>query len=423
MLLSLCLEPTTIHDEIESYPVFDSIELDDINFDITYQLLLNIFDEDLAPNIQNTKVLRLKKLNRYLNEFNNTFSITLLTRSQLVKELYFLYQTARALDRYNQEKLKLSYRIFRSKVYFPNIMYLLIRLLPEVRKFFQSSIRKVYQEFYSRSNGLINVHINSFYIDQDVIKSDILYEFIGNGIKKQNPLDLNNIKLFYNNCFRSIFQFYLKRKKDLSDQDVVSMYYFEDDYKNSGSSNRAAIYRDVLYRLHIKKSHQKLPLLCHLSYNFQIFKNIIITNEFQNLYQSAKNSGSLTNNNEFRLLDFYDDDVFEKFPDLFASLKKLPMIYKLLRCVHILSNGKAYNDLIIKPDVIKDVVYEELFHPFKNMFLDEYIYEILKRISSNFVNNILTGEYINLMTFSTVKINHLSFIDQIRKFVRLCLLS
>ena len=421
----LCIESIT--DEPDLFGGlcnFGTPETKDINFDVTYQLLISMFDEDLI-NISATdaKVIKFRKLNKYLTEFNETFNVTLYPRSPVVKELYFLYQTSRALDKYNQEKLHMTYRLFRSKIYFPNMMYLLIRLLPYARKFFQDVIRKVYLEFYNRSNGLINVHINSFYIDQDVIKSDVLYEFLGNGIKKQDPLEINSFKTFYCSYFRSIFQFYLKRKKDLGDQDIVSIYNFEDDIRVSSYTNRISMYRDVLFNIHIKKVYQKIPVLCHLSYNFQIFKNVIVTNEFQNLYQSAKKQDCSPKSNEYRLIDFYDDEVFEKNLELFNEVKQLPIIYRLLRCVHILSpNLKPYNEVLIKPDVVKQAVYEELLKPFKNLFLDEYILEILMQISSNFVNNILTGEYINLMTFSSVKINHLSFIDQVRKFVKICLM-
>jgi hypothetical protein len=33
----------------------------------------------------------------------------------------------------------------------------------------------------------------------------------------------------------------------------------------------------------------------------------------------------------------------------------------------------------------------------------------------------LTGEYINPITFSTVKICHFSFINQLKRFVQLCI--
>jgi hypothetical protein len=82
---------------------------------------------------------------------------------------------------------------------------------------------------------------------------------------------------------------------------------------------------------------------------------------------------------------------------------------------------RPYNEKLFKPKLVKLAVFEELMSPFKNNFADKNMMEILDRISMNFTNSILTGEYINLFTLTTVKINQFSFISQTRKFVRLCL--
>ena len=41
----------------------------------------------------------------------------------------------------------------------------------------------------------------------------------------------------------------------------------------------------------------------------QIFRNVIVSNEFQNIYQNTKSSEHLIVNNEFKLIDFFDDDT------------------------------------------------------------------------------------------------------------------
>jgi hypothetical protein len=286
-------------------------------------------------------------------------------------------------------------------------------------------IQKVYQEFNNKALGLVNIHINSFYLDKDVIKSNILYDFLGNGLKKFDPLNIGNVKGFYKSCFRSIFQFYFKRKRDLEDQDLVSFSFFDTNLnRQSTSSTRISIYRDVLYGIHIESIQKKHQVLNQLSYNFQIFRNIIISNEFQNIYQNVKNNDTLASNKEYQLMDFFDDDIFATNPDLFTQIRKLPLIYKLLRCVHIQSqNTVPYNDFLIRPETVKFVIIEELADSFKNMFIDSHVHDILDQIARNFIKNIMSGEYINLITFSTVKINHISFLDQLRKFIRLCLNS
>lgn len=423
----LCLSTTdTATDDLFSVGTlsnFTPIEQSNHYDDLAYQILLNNFEEDLAAIKQGeSKIIKLKKIKKYIDDLTQAYSLLLCNRSQIVKELYLLHQTAKALDRHNKDVLGFSYIQFRNIIYFPNIIFILVRLLPNAKTFLQDSISKVYQEIKNKSNGLVNAHTNSFYLDKDSIRSEILYDFLGNGIKKYSPLDIGNVKAFYKSCFRSIFGFYFKRKRDLSDQDLVSFCFFDTNINKVTSVNRTSIYKDVLYEIHVQKTQKKHTVLNQLSYNFQIFRNVIVSNEFQNIYQHTKNNDHLIINNEFKLIDFFDDDIFADKPDLLDEIRKLPLIYKLLRCVHIQSsNTVPYNDFVIKPEVVKMVIVEELSSAFKNLFIDSFVSDILNQIAKNFIKNILSGEYINLITFSTVKINQLSFLDQLRKFIRLCL--
>jgi len=396
---------------------------EDIDTLATYQILSDNLGEDLAAIKNKNGVVKQKKIKNYIQDFEKSFQLKLCTRSQIVKELYLLYQTSKSLEKYNNDILNLTYIQFRATIYFPNILYILVRFLPNARKFVQQIIRKTYQEFMNKSKSIIDIHVNSLYLDQDVIKSDILYEFLGNGIKKFNPLDVGSIKSFYRSCFRSIFQFYFRRRRNLDDQELIDFNFSSNDfYDDNQSSSRTSIYKDVLYDIHVHKTQKKHTILSQLSYNFQIFKNIIINNEFQSIYQNTKAQDLVVRNNEYQIIDFFDDDIFLKNPDIFIKLRKLPLIYKLLRCAHIQSsNTLPYNDCLIKPADVTFIIKEELSVPFKNFFVDSYVSDILEQIAKNFVKSILSGEYINLITFSTIRINHISFVDQLRKFVRLCL--
>ena len=77
--------------------------------------------------------------------------------------------------------------------------------------------------------------------------------------------------------------------------------------------------------------------------------------------------------------------------------------------------------MLIKPELVKSVILDELTYPFKNVFSDGYLQPVLSRISDNFINLILSGEYINLMTLTSVRIDQISFVEQLKKFVRICL--
>ncbi len=158
--------------------------------------------------------------------------------------------------------------------------------------------------------------------------------------------------------------------------------------------------------------------------NYRIFKNVIVNNEFQDAYMAICSTKSRSifklDNNEFKLIKIYDNDIINE--DTLEKIKKLPTIFKLLKCVHIANpKSKPYNDMLIKPELVKSVILDELTYPFKNVFSDGYLQPVLSRIADNFVNLILSGEYINLMTLTTVRIDQISFIEQLKKFVRICL--
>lgn len=396
-----------------------------LNVSIVYHIILNRFNENL--DINDVKMIKIQHFKRYLDELNETFSLSLINRSQLLKELHILHYTGCALDQYFQKHLEptgVSYKLYRAKIYFPNILYLLIRLLPIARKFIQQSIRKVYNEFQNRSRGLITIHTESLFLDQDVMKTDVLYVFVGNTIKKYDPLTINSLPIFYNTCFRNIFFFYLRRKRYFDQQQIIPFELFNDLIQTgtTTNSNRLSIYKSILYDIHVEKIYKKSPIISQLGYNFQIFRNLIITNEFQAIYQNTKSKSSFTTDNkEFQIVDFYEDDLFETNKDIFDKIKELPMIYKLLKCVHLHTTNIPYNMQTIHMSTVKDVVKEEILYYFKDLFLMGYIEEIAGRIANNFTNNILSGEYINLTTFTTIRISNFTFLDQLRKFIRICL--
>jgi hypothetical protein len=390
------------------------------SYDISYKLLYQYTHEDLERTVRNNSMLVASNMKRYYEDLNKNYMAILSDRSPIVRGLFLLYQTASALSRYNENILNLSNIQFRDRILFPYLIQALHHHLPDTRKFLYYMIRTAYENTRKVSQSVINYHVNSFYLDQDVIKHDVLLSFLGNGLKKYDPLSIDNVNAFYRKVFKQIFLYYFMRKQKV--QTICTNFWgVENSLKVFATSTRLSIYRDVLYSLEVEKFYEKSPLYSHLGYNYRIFRNIIINNELQDIYMTVKSKSSIgLNNNEYKLLKVYDDDMTND--DLIEKIRKLPTIFKLLKCVHLAnSKAKAYNDMIIKPELLKTVVRDELMYPFRNFFDGNYLLPILDRIVENFTNSILSGEYINLLTFSPVKINQISFIEQVKKFVKICL--
>lgn len=408
--------------DLDSCPVNYNNE---ITLEISYKILYSCLHNELK-NFKNVKscatisCLRSKTLKKYIDKLKDAHYQLISDRSNIVKELFILHQTANCFHRYNNEVLGLSYPDYRSRILYPNIVYMLLRLLPIANNFLQSSVKSVYSEICRKSYGIIYTHINTFYLDQDVIKSDVLYEFLGNGLKKFNPLDIKDVTAFYKSSFRNVFNFYFRKEKRVNTL-YDSVWEIEQVLENMVSMPvRLGLYRDVLFDLQTRRFYEKSPTMTQLNYNYKVFKNVIINNEFQDVYFSTHQDRFVLNNSEYKLMKLYNDDI-EKNGTL-EKIKKLPSIYKLLKCVHIINpSSKPYNEMLIKPAMVKSAILEELAYPFRNMFHEDYIYVILEKIAQNFTNQILSGEYINLFSLSTIKIDQITFIQQLKKFVNICL--
>lgn len=406
----------------DSSPAF--LVTGDTSLNITLTLLYSNLHDEIrnllnGHNEYGVACVRSSTMKNYVDKMFQAHYNTMSTRSKLVQEMFILHQTCKAFYSYNHKYLNLSHQEFRAKILYPNIVYMLVRYFGKAHRFLRSNLDAIYNEYKRQNYGIIQRYADSYYLDHEIIRLDVLYEFLGNALKRFNPLALDNITNFYKSAFRSIFNYYFKKSQD--HQTTYSSFWDIDSYAAQvmNTPTRLVIYRDVLYKLQIEKFCRTSPTLSQLNYNFGIFKNVIMNNEFQDLFFSMKTDVFMMTSQHYKLMKIYQQDQSDK---IIHEIKKLPIIYKLLKCVHIVNpKSRPFNEMMIKPQTVKLAVLEELMTPFKNMFSNSHVYPILEKISGNFARNILSGEYINLLTLSPVRITQLSFITQIRELIKLCL--
>ena len=396
----------------------------DINLSLSYE----IFKKHIKPEILNLLSIHTDKnsfitltsviLKKFKDELENVHLNIFSDKSDLLKEIFLVYQICRCFYYYNLE-LQLTYNEFRARILYPNIIYMLIRFFPRANMFFRTLISNVFFEIKKQSYGIIQKHTNAYHLDENIIKTDILYEFIGNTFKKFNPLKIDKLNKFYKQVFRNIYYYYFKKAQpDVSYHSILNI---ESENKSFIKLPiRSLIYKNVLYKLQIEKYCRNSQILSQINYNYNIFKNVIISNELQNMYFN-KSYAQLTSNPQLQVIKIYKDLTSDETK--LKQIMELPMIYKLLKCVHIINpKAKPYNDKVIKPLTIKTVVLEELLFYYGKTFSESHVYNILEKISKNFTDNLLSGEYLNLITLNMVKIEQVfSFITQLRKFIKLCL--
>ena len=413
-----------ISDQTEDPP-----EIQDVNSEIALKLIETYIGNEIKSICDNidtfgATAVSNKSLSMFVYKIKNAYYNVTKNYDVIRQELFLLHQICSGLYAFNNKHTNYSYIKYRSIILFPNLIYLLVKYFSKAQRFLRKSIQKVHSEYNQHYYGIIQKYTTSYYIDSQVIQNDILCRFLGNALIKFDPLKVEKLNIFYHQIFRSSYFYYFKAKENFN----VNYYKINEmDFSISRSNNipiKLKLYREILYELQIKKMIKDTPIMMQLNYNYNIFKNIIINNEFQNLYYSTvSKSDSLVDykNTHFNLLNIYkhqllNDDRFLK------KLQELPIIFKLLKCIHIYNKGKSsYNSLVIQPDVVKTFILEELIIHFKQLFSTNSVYEILENTAQNFVNNILSGEYINPITFNNFQINDYSFVIQLRSFVKLCI--
>lgn len=411
--------------------------LEDLNdqfdplFDLSYNLFLDVFSSqfqnalNIDERIKTPVTFRSKTFQTFIQKFNELHDNTLSARSNLVKELYILHHFAKAISRYNDDIIHDSYIKFRSHYYFPNVLYLLIRFLPEARRFFQKMLKAAYYIIKKNNSRLIYLFENAIYTDVGTIQTDVLYTFIGNAIKKINPCTIDNLESFFRFVFLNHFFYYFKYEQSIHSQVMDTMSYSETILDSKYISTRENLYRDVLTNIQVDAYQNESPTMRQIIYNYNIFKNAISNNEFQNIFltRDAEVTYDICdlNNTKYKILTMYNKiNESNRFID---ELKSIPLIFKLLKSVHLITRSDTVSKFkSVNYELIKSAVVDELSYPFRNIIhSDLTILPVIKKIAHNFATSILSGEFINLQTLAPIKIDSMSFIMQLRKFIKLCL--
>lgn len=415
----------TPNDDLASTP-FKDVHLN-LTSNMIGKHLSKEIDHLLSDGISNIACCMPANIKRFIDDMASAHFNVINNKNPIVQELFILYQTCKAMDYYNATQWQLSKQEFRARILFPNLLYILYIKLHKARGFFQRCINIIFNDYKKKNYGLLQRFVHSYYIDEDVIKNDILFRYLGNGLKKYNPLKIEDPDAFYKRSFSQVFYYYF-RGEEKAHTSYASLWDVDSTISQTtlNPTLRLSLYRDVMYSLQIQKFCEETFIMKQINYNFNVFKNVVIPNELQNLYFSAKTDVSMLTDNQYKLLKLYHDDDISKRKlsnDTIMKIREnLPVIYQLLKCVHIISpKTKPYNEMRIKPDLVRNAVLEELQYPFRNFFGQDHLISILNQVAVNFTNNLLSGEYINVLTLSSIRITQPSFIKQVREFVKLCL--
>jgi len=390
---------------------------------------LEIFDEifNQTIRIELDRLLKIQKNYKTIGEkivvnnsfpefFKQLFTVScpkVLKHNNAIQQMYLLHMLGILLIRYNKSTLHIDPEKFIIDIFIPNLMSACAKHLINARRLIHRSIRNTYEKIESKSHDIMEYIMEMQQIDPSIIRNDILYLFIRNIILQFDPLELQDVEQLYSTVIYRMFYFYLKSKASDETQDKLDKLLNFNDITHF-PSQRYQIYVEAIYLAQLKMMCNESNSVQHISDQYNKIRNIIVPNEVQRLYLFSLNKSYQIAHNRVSLIHFNTNYYDTKYLQ-----NHLPMMYRLLKSIHVISETSSFKD----NDVAKlnNAIYDTLYNRFKNIINKDVIIPVLKRITENLVNSLVTGEYYDISTLTSISIYGDNFIDQLQKFLNLVL--
>lgn len=388
------------------------------------KIIYNIFNDTIGKHlielkIDNTNqkgILLGPEIEEFLNLVCDYLSLDLAKYSEDIRQFYLWYLLGRNFLFYNEYELKVSPDIFDDIIYYPNMMDCIITYLKKCKKLLYQIVRCTYKEIEDTSSSIIDFYFVLSNTESSIIKSDVLNIFIKSVLLETNPLDIDNLKIFYSSSLRHLFFSYLRSKTDgLLSTEIDSVNDWEEDkVAVTAISSRYTIYESGLRLSQLSELCRNSNTLKYISKNYDHIKGDIINNSLQQLYSLFIDKNPVTDKKLLILKTNAGSYNLSKIK------QKMPLIYKLLRSVHVLTNSD-YTALDLDKDLIRECIYNCIYLKFRDLLDTSYASALSKLIATNLTKSLTCGKFLDPYNLESVNICGHMFITQLEAFLSLIL--
>lgn len=328
----------------------------------------------------------------------------------LKRQLHTLYLIAHSLHEYNEEYLKLEPTDFYNDFYFPNMVSIISIHMKEARSLLKSTVRVVYNEVKDKCKDVIDFYLVLYNSEPAVIKNDLLNLFLNTLFLDTDPLYIEDIRSHYRINFRYLLYSYLKNKTTrLSSFEIEPSVLKKEDVLSI--STRLRIYEDGIKITRIQELCDKSNTYTRILQNYNKLKKEIISNELQKIHLYTLNKTTTTDDKVSILSTFENDDKLELIRE------KLPLIYKLLRSLHITSQNTIFDESFKK--LMYNSIYEVLFLEFSKNLSTEISANLAMNIAKKITYSLSHGQFVDPITMDSLSINNYIFLNQLKIFLEM----
>jgi hypothetical protein len=374
---------------------------DIIDFSYLKTIFINIFGYNFKSEFTITQIQNLISI---IKKIDDNIAMELYKR-----QFHILYLIAQTLHVYNEDILQMESDEFYNTFYYPNIISIISSNMKEAKETLKLIIRATFQEVQDKCKDIVEYNLIFMNMDKTIMKNDILHLFLNTLFLDIDPLDLDNIKQYYTSNFRYLLYAYLKNKTTgLTALDSNPSILQEDSL---AISTRLRIYDDGIKITQIQELCDKSNTYDRILNNYRRLKTDVIANELQRIYLYATTKTSTTDN-RISILSTFDSDA-----NLSLIKDKMPLIYRLLRSLHIVAKANPIDDNF--KQLMYKSIYDILFLEFSKHISNQLASNLANNIAKKMTYSLTVGQYIDPLTMDSLSINTYTFLNQLKLFLEI----
>jgi hypothetical protein len=382
-------------------------------------IIKDLFNNTIGISISESKdrsKIHSEETKKFFEALYDFRSLSLIKYSEEIKQFHLLYLICLLYLDYNDNVLKMDQSKFRDEIYYPNIMNIIASSFDQCKTIIKKQVREAYKQVREHSGEVVDFYLVFYGTEPTIIHNDIISIFIKGLFLEEDPINLDNIGNYYLTVFRFILYSYLKNRTSNIMSFEIDPSILEDDCAMNMSS-RYKIYERGLRISHIQQLCKGSETLSRISDNYDKIRNDIMKdnntiseNYLQRKYHDIVD-GSRVRDNKILVLKSSNNENY----NLSKISKKLPLIYKLLRSIHV----KSKNTIMLDSDkkLIHDTIREVTLTKFKERLVGTELELATQGVTMALTNSLVRGSFIDPYTMETINITGCLFSRQLRTFL------
>lgn len=364
----------------------------------TLEMFLEPFDKMIGDDLFETQNIIKDNLRDFVNYIN---AIGTPASTTLHNQAYVLFVVATCI---HSRISKYDEDVFYDEYYFPVLYSLLSTHLDTLRRMLTQQDTKIYTHIEDRASDVIGFSLTVYNLSANIIKVDTRKIFLKTFFIETSPCNIPDLQTYYYIQLQYIYYEYIKNKTQglIPIDELVGL----QQQQTFSTYSRSSIYEFGIRNHRIKMMCSNSETLQTIDRNYDKLRTKIVPNQFITLFKQSTG---------MELKDSKTATVYLNSMNLTDLEKSFPLICKLLRAVHVISEKESFTD--VEKVSIRDSIFVTTKNRLESRVGEVSASKIASGLAISICNDLVSGEYIDPRTMTRIRISSSVFTSQLQKFL------